>query len=75
MNNMMQMVAQIKQNPGMLLGRRFKNLPQNMNKSEDIIQYLLDSGQLSQNQLNNVAMQAHNNPMLQQMYHQMYPQR
>ncbi len=75
MNNMMQMVAQIKQNPEMLLGRRFKNLPQNMNKSEDIIQYLLDSGQLSQNQLNTVAMQAHNNPMLQQMYQQMYPQR
>jgi len=65
------MLSQIKQNPGAILGKRFRQLPQNMSSSEDLIQYFLDTGQLSQDQLNRAVMQAQNNPMLQQMNHMM----
>lgn len=67
-NYMNQMLAQIKQNPGAILGRKYRNLPQNMNNSGDLIQYLLDSGQVTQGQLNNAVIQARNNPMIQQMF-------
>lgn len=67
MNNFMAALSQIKQNPMAFLSRRRFNIPQNMNKPEDIIQHLLDSGQVSQNQLNGII-QERNNPMLRQMY-------
>lgn len=59
MNNpmqMMQMLNQIKQNPMQILSKRF-NLPQNLpNNPQEIIQHLLNTGQISQSQVNN-AMQ------------------
>ena len=55
MNNMnfMQMLQQLRQNPMQMLTQIF-NLPQNMNLNNpyEILQYLLDSGQISQNQVN-----------------------
>lgn len=53
MMNFMQMCKQLKQNPAQMLTQRF-NLPQNMNLNNpyEILQYLLDSGQISQNQVN-----------------------
>ena len=50
-----------------LLAKRF-NLPQgmNMNNPNDIIQHLLNTGQISQQQVNSV-MGMRNNPMIQQL--------
>lgn len=56
MNNMTAMLQQIKADPIGLLSQRF-NLPANISKNpQDIIQHLLNSGQVSQAQVNN-AMQ------------------
>lgn len=66
-NQIMNMYQQLRSNPMQLLARRF-NLPQgmNMNNPNDIIQHLLNTGQISQQQLNSVVgMQ--NNPMIQQL--------
>lgn len=57
-NNMMQMLMQIKSNPMAVLGQRF-NLPQNMSDPNAIIQHLLNTGQVSQSQVNQ-AMQMRN---------------
>lgn len=50
-----------------LLARRF-NIPNtvNMNDSNDIIQYLINSGQVSQDQVNQANMNAKNNQQLKQ---------
>lgn len=63
MNNMnfMQMLQQLRQNPMQMLSQRF-NVPQNIQNPQDIIQHLLNTGQISQNQVNQ-AMQ-----MRQQMF-------
>ena len=57
MNNQMQiMLQQLKANPMQMLAKRF-NLPENLPKDpQDILQYLLNSGQISQQQVDN-AMQ------------------
>lgn len=57
-NNMLQMLTQIKSNPMAVLGQRF-NLPQNLTNPNDIIQHLLNTGQVSQAQVNQ-AMQMRN---------------
>lgn len=55
-NQMLTMIQQFRQNPMQMLSRRF-NLPQNLpNNPQDIIQHLLNTGQISQGQVNN-AMQ------------------
>jgi len=55
MNNpmqMMQMLNQIKQNPMQMLSQRF-NLPKNMpSNPQDIVQHLLNTNQVSQEQVN-----------------------
>ncbi len=65
-NNMMQMFQNFRQNPMAMLSQRF-NIPQNLNNPNDIIQHLLNSGQISQAQVNN-AMNMRNNPMIQQFF-------
>ena len=67
MNQIMQMYQQLKANPMQILARRF-NLPQgmNMNNPNDIVQYLLNTGQISQQQVNSV-MGMRNNPIIQQL--------
>lgn len=57
-NNMMQMLMQLKSNPMAVLGQRF-NLPQNINDPNAILQHLLNTGQVSQSQVNQ-AMQMRN---------------
>lgn len=66
-NQIMQMYQQLRANPMQMLTRRF-NLPQgmNMNNPNDIVQYLLNTGQISQQQVNSV-MGMRNNPMIQQL--------
>ena len=55
MKDIMQMYNQLKQNPMQILSRRF-NIPQNMDMSNpnNIIQHLLNTGQVSQDQVNKV---------------------
>lgn len=66
-NPIMSMYQQLRSNPMKLLARRF-NLPQgmNINNPNDIIQYLLNTGQISQQQLNSVV-GMRDNPMVQQL--------
>lgn len=55
-NQMLTMLQQLKANPMQILSQRF-NLPQNIPQNpQDIIQHLLNTGQISQSQVNN-AMQ------------------
>lgn len=54
-NNPLMMLAQIKNNPYAVLSQRF-NIPQNMNNPNDILQYLLNTNQVTQQQVNNVMM-------------------
>jgi hypothetical protein len=50
-----QMLSQLKQNPMQMLAQKY-NIPQNVgNNPNDIIQYLLNSGQVSQDQVNNAV--------------------
>jgi hypothetical protein len=65
--NLMQMYQQLRSNPMQILARRF-NLPQNMNMSNpnSIIEYLMNTGQVSQQQINSL-MGMRNNPMIQQL--------
>lgn len=54
MKDIMNMYQQFRQNPMQMLNRRF-NIPQNVNMSDpnSIIQHLLNTGQVSQDQVNN----------------------
>lgn len=55
-NQMLTMLQQLRSNPMQMLSKRF-NLPQNLpNNPQDIIQHLLNTGQINQSQVNN-AMQ------------------
>ena len=66
MNNLMQMYQQFMNNPMAMLNQRFK-IPENMSNPNDIIQHLLNTGQVSQEKVNQ-AMHMRNNPMIQQMF-------
>lgn len=54
-NDLMNMYQQLKSNPMGMLAQRF-NIPQNvdLNNPNDIIQHLLNTGQVSQTQVNSV---------------------
>lgn len=65
-NDVMNLLNQIQQNPFQILSQKF-NLPQNMNNPNDIIQHLLNTGQISQTQVNN-ATQMMNHPMIRKMF-------
>lgn len=62
-NNLLQMVAQFKQNPLGVIASRY-NLPSNLNDPQAIIQHLLDSNQITQEQVNK-AMSMKNDPSIQ----------
>lgn len=65
--NILNLYNQLRSNPMGLIRSRF-NLPDNIgNNPQDIIQHLLNSGQVTQEQVNN-AMQMRNNPMIQQLF-------
>ena len=66
-NNLLAIYQQMRQNPMQLLSQKF-NIPQNINMQDpnSIIQHLLNTGQVSQQQVNN-AMNMRNNPMIQQL--------
>lgn len=53
-NQMLTMLQQIKANPLQMLRQKF-DIPDNISASpEEIIQHLLNSGQISQQQVNNI---------------------
>lgn len=66
MNNILSMISQFRQNPMQMLMQKYK-IPQNMNNPQEIIQHLLNSGQVTQDQVNR-AMQMRNNPMFKNMF-------
>lgn len=61
---LMNMYNQLRSNPMAVLSQRF-NVPANMQDPNEIIQHLLNTGQVSQTQVNQ-AMQMRNNPAFQQ---------
>lgn len=66
MKDIMDFYQKFKQNPMMMLNQRF-NIPQNVNLSDPnaILQHLMNTGQVTQNQINQV-MQMKNSPMFKQ---------
>ena len=61
----MSMYQQLRQNPISLLSQTF-NVPQNLNSPQEIIQHLLNTNQISQDQVNQArAMQ--NSPLFNNM--------
>jgi len=58
MNNPMQMLNQIKQNPIQFLAQRGMDIPSNLNNPNDIIQHLMNSGKISQEQYNQAVKMA-----------------
>lgn len=65
MNNIINMIMQARQNPMAVISQRF-NIPQNIQKPQDMVQHLLDSGQISQAQLNQTMQMSHD-PRFRQM--------
>lgn len=63
---MLGMLQQLRSNPMALLSQRF-NIPTNMQNPQEIVQYLLNSGQVTQAQVNN-AMQMRNNPQFRNLF-------
>lgn len=62
MNNLLQ---QFKLDPIQMISRKF-NIPNNVQDPQEIIQYLLNTGQVTQAQVNN-AMQMRNNPVFRNL--------
>lgn len=67
MNNIMQAYQQFRANPMQMLMQKY-NIPQNIdaNNPNDILQHLLNTGQVSQQQINSLQ-GMRNNPMIQQL--------
>lgn len=67
--NIFQAYQLLKQNPVQFLAQRRFNIPNTIDtsNSDNIIQYLLNSGQVSQNQINK-AMSVRYDPQMQQMF-------
>lgn len=64
--SMLNMYKQYKNNPMQFLSQRF-NIPTGIQNPQDIVQHLLNSGQISQAQLNQV-MQMRNDPQIRDMF-------
>lgn len=60
----MSMLNQLKQNPAAMLASRY-NIPQGMTDPNEILQYLLSTGQVSQDQVNRI-MQMRSDPRFRQ---------
>lgn len=66
MNNFMTMYNKFRQNPMSMLSQKY-NLPKDLNDPGSIIQYLLNTNQITQSQLNNVNNAVRNNPMFKNL--------
>ena len=56
--NMMQMLGQLKSNPIAMLKQAGFNVPENVQNPQEIIQHLMNSGQVNQDQLNQAQQMA-----------------
>ena len=56
--NIMQMLAQLKGNPIGVLKNAGFNVPDNLNNPQEIIQHLMNSGQVNQSQVNQAQQMA-----------------
>ena len=65
LNDLNNIYQQFKQNPLQMLSKRF-DIPQNLNNPNDIVQHLLNTGQVTQTQVNQV-MNMRNNPLIKQL--------
>lgn len=67
MNDIFTLYQQLRQNPMQVIAQRF-NIPTgiNVNDPNEVIQHLLNSGQVSQSQVNQV-MNMRNNPTIRQL--------
>lgn len=61
-NDVLNMYQRFRANPMQMLNQKF-SIPQNINNPNEIIQHLVDTGQVSQNQVDQVK----NNPIIQQL--------
>lgn len=64
-NSFLTMLTQFKQNPLAMISQRY-NIPQGLNDPNAILQHLLNTNQVSQDQINRV-MAMRNNPQIQQL--------
>ena len=62
--NIFQLIMQARNNPMAIISQRF-NVPNDIQDPQEIVQHLLDSGQISQDQLNR-TMQMSRNPQFKQ---------
>ena len=58
MGNMMQMLGQLKQNPMAMLQRAGMNVPGNITNPQEMIQHLMNSGQVTQQQFDQARQMA-----------------
>ena len=65
--NMIQLLQQLKQDPVATLAQRKYNIPQGMTDPNDILQHLLNTNQVSQQQVNQI-MGMRNNPVVQKLF-------
>ena len=65
--DLMNIYQQLKQNPVSTLAKFKYNIPQGMNDPNQIMQHLLNTQQVNQQQVNNAA-QNGNNPYVKQMF-------
>lgn len=66
MMNVFTLYNQLRSNPMQILRQKY-NLPNNINNPQDIIQHLLNTGQITQDQVNN-AMSMKDNPMFSGLF-------
>ena len=64
--NPMQLLSQMKSDPMSVLGQKF-NIPNGMNDPNQIIQHLVNTGQVSPQQVNTI-MGMQNNPILRNIF-------
>ncbi len=67
LQNVLQLKEQLMSDPVGTLARHKYSIPQGMNNPNDILQYLLNTGQVSQNRVNG-AMNMRNNPIVQRLF-------
>lgn len=66
-NNILGLLNGLMSNPMQVLTQRGFNLPQNITDPQGIVQHLLNSGQITQDQVNQ-AMQMRDNPMFKGLF-------
>lgn len=64
-NNFAEFITQFRQNPRAMIAQRY-DIPPDMNDPNQILQYLLNTNQITQDQVNRV-MQMRNDPQMQQL--------